>query len=70
MPRHHPLTRLGVLVIAAAALLWIGAELAHRVEGILPATAGAGAVLALVGLYLEAQRRKSALVAGAKTSAR
>ena len=38
---RHPFIHIGVIVLAAAVPLWISAELTHRIEGILPAVAGA-----------------------------
>lgn len=49
----------GVIVIAASALLWLGAELAKRVEWILPYTGVAGVLLCFIGLFMELQKKKS-----------
>ena len=49
----------GVIVIAASALLWLGAELAKRVEWILPYTGIAGVLLVFVGLFMELQKKKA-----------
>ena len=49
----------GVIVIAASALLWLGAELAKRVEWILPYTAIAGVLLVIIGLFMELQKKKA-----------
>ena len=48
----------GVIVIAASALLWLGAELAKRVEWILPYAAIAGVLLVLIGLFMELKKKK------------
>ena len=44
----------GVIVIAASALLWVGAELAKRVEWMLPYSAVAGALHTI--LYNNAEK--------------
>jgi hypothetical protein len=49
----------GVIVIAASVLLWIGAELAKRVEWMLPYSGAAGVLLVFIGLFLELQKKKS-----------
>ena len=67
--RENSFVRIGLLVIAASALLWIGAELSRRIEWILPYTAGAGAFLMLIGLFAELRRYKSATLAVAKYEA-
>lgn len=59
------LVRAGVLVIIASALIWLGAELTRRIEWILPYTAGAGAVLLVLGLLAEVRRRRAATIAAA-----
>jgi hypothetical protein len=48
----------GVIVIAASVLLWLGAELAKRVEWILPYTAGVGLLLMIVGMFIEMKKKK------------
>lgn len=50
----------GVIVIAASALLWVGAWLARRAEWILPYTGIAGVLLVLIGLFLELKKKKEA----------
>ena len=59
MPRNR-LTHLGVLLIVASALIWLGAELTRRIEWILPYVAGVGAVLLVVGFILEFRKRGAA----------
>jgi len=66
--RNNGLFRVGVLIIVASALIWLGAELTRRIEWILPYTAGAGAVLLVLGLFNEARRRKAATLAAASTN--
>ena len=61
--RNNGLFRVGVLIIVASALIWIGAELTRRIEWILPYTAGAGALFAVLGLFNEARRRRAATLA-------
>lgn len=59
----------GVIVIAASALLWLGAELAKRVEWILPYTGIAGILLVMIGLGLELKKRKDTTVTPASPAA-
>ncbi len=49
----------GILVIAASALLWAGAWLAKQVDWLLPYTGIAGVLLVIVGIFMEAKRKKS-----------
>ncbi|GBC93362.1 hypothetical protein HRbin15_01853 [bacterium HR15] len=49
---------LGVLVLAASVLLWLGAALLRKIEWILPWSAGVGIALILVSMAMEL--RKSA----------
>ena len=49
---------IGVIVLAASVLLWLGAELAKRVEWILPYTGGAGILLVLIGMFVELKKKK------------
>lgn len=49
----------GVIVIAASVLLWIGAELAKRVEWMLPYSGAAGVLLVVIGLFMELQKKKA-----------
>lgn len=51
---------IGVIVIAASVLMWLGAALLTRVEWILPYTAGAGVLLLFVGLGIELKKKKDA----------
>jgi hypothetical protein len=61
--RNNVLFRVGVLIIIASALIWLGAELTRRIEWILPYTVGAGGLFAVLGLFNEARRRKAATLA-------
>jgi hypothetical protein len=47
----------GVVVIVATALLWIGAELTKRIVWILPYLGGAGVVLLVVGVGIELAKK-------------
>jgi len=49
---------IGVLVLAASVLLWLGAVLLRNIEWILPWSAGVGVALILIGMAMEL--RKSA----------
>lgn len=55
MPKNR-LLYLGILVIVASVLLWIGAELTKRVEWILPYTGGLGVLLLIVGFFVEVRK--------------
>ena len=63
---QNPFFRVGVLIVVASALLWLGAELSRRIEWILPYTAGFGLALVLVGWYVEARRLRDAVIATAR----
>jgi hypothetical protein len=45
----------GILVVAATALMWLGAEVAKRIEWIFPYTAIAGAALIVAGIIVESR---------------
>jgi predicted tellurium resistance membrane protein TerC len=64
--RQHPLMRIGIVLIAAAALFWVGAAITALIEGIVPLMAGAGAILVFIGLALGTNRYKRTLIAAAK----
>lgn len=49
----------GILIIAAAALLYLGKLLTNFVGPILPWVTGVGVVLMLVGIFMEAQGKRS-----------
>lgn len=55
MPRNK-LMYIGVLVVAAAALLYIGGQVIRTIEWFLPWAAGIGVALILVGLFIEMQK--------------
>lgn len=57
MPRNRVMY-VGVLVLAASALLYLGGMLIKLIEWILPWTAGVGVVLILIGLWMEAQKSR------------
>jgi 4-hydroxybenzoate polyprenyltransferase len=50
----------GILLVAASALIWLGAYLAVRVEWIVPYVLVLGVLLIFAGLIVEARRRKDA----------
>jgi len=58
MPKNVMLY-LGTLIVAASALLWLGAKLTQMVEWILPYTAGAGVLLLIIGLVFESRKDSS-----------
>lgn len=53
----------GLLVIAASALLWVGAWLAKQVDWLLPYTGIAGILLVIVGMFTEVKKKKAAAAA-------
>jgi membrane-bound ClpP family serine protease len=55
MPRNR-LMYIGVLVLAAAALLYIGGQVIRTIEWFLPWAAGIGVALILIGLFMEMQK--------------
>lgn len=56
MPRNKIIDA-GVITIVATVLVWLGAELAKRIEWLLPWTGGAGIALLLIGTGLEMRKR-------------
>jgi hypothetical protein len=59
----------GILIVAASASIWLGAELTRRIEWITPWTGGLGALLIVLGLAQEARRRRgSAVQSGTKAA--
>ena len=48
----------GIVLIVAAASLWIGAELTRRIEWTVPYIGGAGIVLVVLGVVLEFWKAK------------
>ncbi len=57
MPRNRVMY-VGVLVLSASALLYLGGVLIKLIEWILPWTAGAGVLLILIGIWMEAQKSR------------
>lgn len=55
MPRNK-LMYIGVLVVAATALLYIGGQIIRTIEWFLPWAAGIGVALILIGLFVEMQK--------------
>jgi membrane-bound ClpP family serine protease len=55
MPRNR-LIYVGVLVVAASALLYIGGQIIRTIEWFLPWAAGAGVALILLGLFVEMRK--------------
>jgi len=49
----------GVIVIAASALLWLGAQIAKQAEWLLPYTSIAGVVMIFIGLFMELKKKKA-----------
>jgi membrane-bound ClpP family serine protease len=57
MPRNRAIY-IGVLIVAASALLYIGGQVIRAIEWFLPWAAGAGIALILVGLFVEAHKSR------------
>jgi hypothetical protein len=57
MPRNR-LMYYGVLIVAASALIWIGAWLTRRIEWILPYTGMVGVFLIVTGVAIEFRNRR------------
>lgn len=52
----------GIVLVVAAAGVWLGAELTRRIEWMVPYIGGAGIVLIVLGVILEFRRRPGARV--------
>jgi len=57
MPRNKAIY-IGVLVVAASALLYIGGQIIRTIEWFLPWAAGVGVALILIGLFVEVQKSR------------
>jgi len=57
MPENR-LLYLGIVLIVAAASLWLGAELTRRIEWTVPYLGGAGIALVVLGVGLEFWKAK------------
>ncbi|MDP3720177.1 MAG: hypothetical protein Q8T13_20635 [Acidobacteriota bacterium] len=58
MPENRSMY-LGIVLIVAAASLWLGAELTRRIEWTVPYIGGAGIVLVVLGVVLEFWKAKN-----------
>jgi hypothetical protein len=59
MPSNR-LIYLGILVVAASGLIWLGAILAKLVEWIVPYSLGIGVLAIVAGLVLESRKKRQA----------
>lgn len=50
----------GILVVAAAALIWAATEIGTRIVGFMPYVGALGVVLIIVGLVLESKKKQEA----------
>jgi heme A synthase len=57
MPRNKAIY-VGVLVVAASALLYIGGQIIRTIEWFLPWAAGVGVAQILIGLFAEMQKSR------------
>ncbi len=64
MPRNKVMY-VGVLVLTASVLLYLGAVLLRNIEWILPWSAGVGVALIIVGLGMELRRKSQAKASSA-----
>lgn len=59
MPKNK-LLYFGLLVVAAAALIYVGAWLTARISFAVPYAIGVGALMIIAGLVMEAKKKKEA----------
>ena len=64
--RMNRMARLGFLLLAAASLLWVGAELTRRFEWLFSYAAGVGALFVLIGISSEVRRYKNVGLAASR----
>lgn len=57
MPDNR-LLYIGIVLIVAAASVWLGAELTRRIEWMVPYVGGAGILLVVLGVVLEFWRAR------------
>jgi hypothetical protein len=69
MPKNL-LIRVGVLVIVASALMYLGAIGLNYIKDLLPWIGGGGVALLIVGVLMEAQKAKQAPSLDASTGAK
>jgi hypothetical protein len=55
---HNRLIYWGIVVLMASLLLWLGVELARRIEWFLPYSGGLGLCLIAAGYFLELRKNK------------
>ena len=68
MPRNKAIY-IGVLVVAASALLYIGGQIIRTIEWFLPWAAGVGVALILIGLFAEMQKSRKPKLIASETAA-
>ncbi|MCS6923319.1 MAG: hypothetical protein NZM10_02980 [Fimbriimonadales bacterium] len=68
MPRNK-FIYVGVLVVAASALLYIGGQIIRTIEWFLPWAAGVGVALILLGLFVEMQKSRKPKPVASDTAA-
>jgi hypothetical protein len=67
MPKNS-IMYLGVLVVAASALLWLGAQVAKVIEWALPWAGGIGVILIIAGVFMELRKRAQSELTGSSTN--
>lgn len=67
MPKNK-LLYLGLLVVAAAALIFVGAKLATFMEPAVPYAVAVGALLIVLGLVMEAKKKNKPVETGSATT--
>lgn len=67
MPKNS-IMYLGVLIVAASALLWLGAQITKMVEWALPWAGGVGVVLIIAGVFMELRKRAQSGLTGSNTN--
>jgi undecaprenyl pyrophosphate phosphatase UppP len=68
MPKNR-FIYVGVLVVAAVALIYLGYEFTKFVQPILPYALGVGALLIVFGMFMEARKGKTEALKPSETSA-
>ena len=60
---------IGILIVAAAALIWAATEIGNRIIFAMPYVGGVGIILIVVGLVLESKKKAEAAAAAGQNEA-
>lgn len=66
MPKNS-IMYLGVLILVASALLWLGAQITKMVEWALPWAGGIGVILIIAGVFMELRKRSQSGLSGSNS---